>query len=99
MIEEVSTSGMDYETREEAEARFRPVAGIRQLRSRKPTRVSSQTATGSKSSSPSPPPNGRILRCTRANVKGSKVPADKFDQTGSSSQDSDGSVPPPPMNR
>ena len=99
-MEEVPTSEMDYETPEEVESRIIPVAGIRPLRSRRvAASISSSTLNRSISSSPSTPSNDRILRPTRGKVKGSKVPADKFDQTGTSSLDSDGPAPPPPMNR
>eukprot|EP00090_Calanus_glacialis_P016457 TRINITY_DN25768_c0_g1_i1.p1 TRINITY_DN25768_c0_g1~~TRINITY_DN25768_c0_g1_i1.p1 ORF type:complete len:1107 (-),score=385.74 TRINITY_DN25768_c0_g1_i1:97-3417(-) len=96
--EEVLTSGTECETREKAEARIKLV-GIRPLGPRaKTNRTSTQQVNRSRSSSNSPPPSDQTRRrMTRGKV--SKVPADKFDCTASSSAESDHSVPPPPVNR
>jgi len=93
--EEELTSGTECETREEAEARIRLV-GIRPLKPKATIRTSTQQVTRSRSSSNSPPPSDK-RRLRRGKV--SKVPADKFDCTASSSAESDHSVPPPPVNR
>ena len=91
---EVVSSGTEFETREQVEARIKLV-GIRPLDHKTKDRSS---MNGSRSSSSSPPPSDQNRRrVTRG--RNSRVPADKFDRTASSSAPSEGTVPPPPVKR